>query len=174
MTPGDLRDHVVQALEVLDVQGGVDADARGEQLLDVLPALGVARAGRVGVGQLVHEDHAGRALQRGVEIELLQGDAAVLQPAARQHRQPFQQRGRLRAAVGLDHAHDDLDALAGTGARRFQHRVRLPHAGGRAEEDLEAAARRPPFLLAYLREEGLRIGPAVGHAHKLTSGRRGG
>ena len=41
---GDLRDHVVQALDVLDVERGVDLDARVEQLEHVLPALGVARA----------------------------------------------------------------------------------------------------------------------------------
>ena len=44
---GDLGHHVVQALDVLDVDGRIDVDAGVEQLLDVLPALGVARAGRV-------------------------------------------------------------------------------------------------------------------------------
>ena len=41
---GDLRDHVVEALEVLHVERREDVDARVEQLLDVLPALEVARA----------------------------------------------------------------------------------------------------------------------------------
>ena len=41
---GDLRHHVVEAVDVLDVERGVDVDAGVEQLLDVLPALGVARA----------------------------------------------------------------------------------------------------------------------------------
>jgi len=39
---GDLCHHVVQALDMLDVDGGVDIDAGVEQLFDILPALGVA------------------------------------------------------------------------------------------------------------------------------------
>ena len=41
---GDLGDHVVQALDVLDVERRVDVDARVEQLLHVLPSLGMARS----------------------------------------------------------------------------------------------------------------------------------
>ena len=51
----DLLDDVVQRLEVLDVQGRDDVDPGLEQLLDVLPALLVARAGDVGVRELVDE-----------------------------------------------------------------------------------------------------------------------
>ena len=54
--PGHPGDDVVQALEVLDVERRVDVDAGGQELLDVLPALGVPRARRVRVGQLVDED----------------------------------------------------------------------------------------------------------------------
>ena len=69
---GDLADDVVQALEVLHVDRGVDVDAGVEQLLDVLPALGVARARRVGVRELVDERSArGSPRERGVEVELL-------------------------------------------------------------------------------------------------------
>ncbi|EWS54666.1 hypothetical protein X551_02511 [Methylibium sp. T29] len=41
---GDAAHHVVQALQVLHVERGVDVDAGIEQFLHVLPALGVARA----------------------------------------------------------------------------------------------------------------------------------
>ena len=54
----DLRegcDDIVEAFDVLDVQGREDIDAGRKQLLDVLPALGVAAAGRVGVGELVDQ-----------------------------------------------------------------------------------------------------------------------
>ena len=48
--------------EVLDVDGGEDVDAGGEHVLDVLVALGVLDARRVGVGQLVDQARArGRA-----------------------------------------------------------------------------------------------------------------
>ena len=48
---GDAADHVVQAFEVLDVEGGPDVDAGGEQLFHVLPALRMPRPRDVGVGE---------------------------------------------------------------------------------------------------------------------------
>ena len=42
----------------------------GEDVLDVLPALLVARAGRVGVRQLVHDDHVGMPGEHRVDVEL--------------------------------------------------------------------------------------------------------
>src|SRR5262249_35397977 len=61
---GDLRDDVVQALEVLDVHGRVDVDARIEQLLDVLEPLVMAAAGRVRVRELVDDDERGTAREQ--------------------------------------------------------------------------------------------------------------
>ena len=43
---GDATDHVVEALQVLDIERAVDVDAGRQQFLDVLPALRVARARR--------------------------------------------------------------------------------------------------------------------------------
>ena len=50
---GDVPDLIVEALDVLDVDAGEDIDARIENLLNVLPALGAFGAGHVGVGELV-------------------------------------------------------------------------------------------------------------------------
>ena len=109
---GDLGDDVVQALEVLDVDRGVDVDAGGEQLLDVLPALGVAGAGRVGVGQLVHQEQRGMAGERGVEIELLERARRGSRSARRGRiSRPSSSRGGLRPAVGLDDADHDVERL---------------------------------------------------------------
>ncbi len=68
----DLRDHVVQAFEVLHIHGGIDGNSRAEQLIDVLPALLVAGAGGIGVGKLVNENDRGLAAKGSVEIEFLQ------------------------------------------------------------------------------------------------------
>ena len=112
LTPGDLRDDVVQALEVLDVDGGVDVDAGGEQLLDVLPALGVARAGDVGVGQLVDQQQGRVAGERRVEVELLERRAPVLElPAGQDCSSPSSRRAGLRPAVGLHDADHDVEAV---------------------------------------------------------------
>ena len=76
--PGELLDHVVEALEVLDVHRGDDVDAGAEQLLHVLVALGVPAARGVGVGQLVHQRDRRPALEHRVEVHLFQHHAAVL------------------------------------------------------------------------------------------------
>ena len=63
----ELGDLVVERLEVLDVDGGEHVDAGVEQVLDVLVALVVLEARRVGVRQLVDEAQlrAARAGWRG-------------------------------------------------------------------------------------------------------------
>jgi hypothetical protein len=81
---GDLGDHIVEAVEVLDVEGGIDVDAGIDQFDDILPAFGVAAARGVGVGEFVHQDEAGVAGKRGVEIELFESDAAMRHTATRQ------------------------------------------------------------------------------------------
>lgn len=48
----------------------------------------MARAGRVGVGQLVDQQHGGLARQRGIEVELGQRAAAVGDLAQRQGIEP--------------------------------------------------------------------------------------
>ena len=58
-----LYDEVVNGFDVLHVHGRDDVDALAQQLLDVLVALGVPAARRVGVGQLVHEGHGRTASQ---------------------------------------------------------------------------------------------------------------
>ena len=75
---GDPLDDVVERLQVLDVHRGDHVDARVEQLLDVLPALGVPGAGRVGVGELVDERDlglAGEHARRGPSRRAGRGDA---------------------------------------------------------------------------------------------------
>ena len=109
---GDLRDHVVQALDVLDVERGVDVDAGGEQLLDVEIALGMAAARRVGVRELVDQDELRAARQDRVEVHLLEDAALVVDAPARDDFEPGEQRLGLGAAVRLDDADDDVDALA--------------------------------------------------------------
>ena len=69
---GDLGDDVVQALDMLDVDGGVDVDAGRQQLLDIEIALGVAAAGRIGMGELVDQRDLRAARDDGVEVHLLE------------------------------------------------------------------------------------------------------
>lgn len=61
---------------MLYVDGGQYIDARFQQLLNILPALGMARALHVGVRQLIHQDHRRMASQRGIKIKLRMTRAA--------------------------------------------------------------------------------------------------
>ena len=141
LDPGDAMDEVVEALDVLDVERGVDVDARLQELVDVLPPLRVAPSGRVGVGQLVQQEQARLPRERGVEVELLELHPAVLDLPRRQPLEPFGKGGGLGAAVGLDPPDHDVDAFRAPGARGLEHGVGLADARRRAEEDLEPAAR---------------------------------
>jgi hypothetical protein len=78
---GDLLDDVVVAyVEMLDIDRRDHVDARAEQLLDILPALLVRRAGHVAVRELVDERHLRGAGQHRVQVHLLEGRAAVGAP----------------------------------------------------------------------------------------------
>ena len=57
---------------MLDVERRPYADARIEQLLDVLPSLRMPAVRSIGVGEFVDNDQLGLALERRVEIEFLE------------------------------------------------------------------------------------------------------
>ena len=69
----DLRDHVVETLDVLDVDGSVDIDAARQQLLDVEIALRMAAAGRVGVGEFIDQREPRTTRDQRIEVHLLDG-----------------------------------------------------------------------------------------------------
>jgi hypothetical protein len=109
---GDPLDHVVDRLEMLDVEGGDHVDAGVEQLADVLPALLVPAAGHVGVRQVIDEDALGSPGKDRVEIHLLEAgprSAIVLRgttsrspiaaPVSGAHRSPRTRRQRRGPAV---------------------------------------------------------------------------
>jgi hypothetical protein len=66
--------------------------------------------------------------ERGVEIELLEAHAAVVDHAAGQHLEPLEQLLGLRPAVGFHHADHHVEPLCPLGARGFQHGEGLPDA----------------------------------------------
>ena len=161
---GDAPDDVVQALEVLDVERREDVDAGREQLVDILPALRMARALDVRVGELVDEDQRGPARERAVEVELAQRPALEGNLDLRQHRQVGDERLGLLASMRLDDADEDVLALVAQRARGREHRERLADAGGRAEVDAQASAPRGRLARLHLGEELIRIGALVFHA----------
>ena len=109
---------------MLDVERRDDVDAGVEQLLDVLPALLVARARDVRVRELVDERDLRLAGEDRVDVHLLERRAAVLDRSPRDDLEVADLLGGLRPAVGLDEADDDVGrrARAGAGPRRASRR----------------------------------------------------
>jgi hypothetical protein len=141
---GDLGDHIVEAFDVLDVDGGVDVDAVRHQLFDVEIALGMPAAGCVGMGELVDQNDLRPAGDDGVEIHLVEPLPLVGHAPARDDLKPLQQRLGLRAAMGFHHADHDIVAVPLTGAGLLEHLVGLADAGRSADENSEPAD--APFL----------------------------
>ena len=132
---GDPLDHVVDRLEVLDVDRRDHVDAGVEQHLDVLPALGVARARHVGVRQLVDQRHVRPPGEHGVEIHLLEGGPPVLDHVAGDHLDFADLLGGVRPAVRLDVADHDVGAALLAAAALVEHGERLAHARRGPEVD---------------------------------------
>ncbi len=66
---GDRSDHIVQALDMLHVDGRVHVDPGLEQLLHILMPFHVPAARRVGVRELIDKDELGHASERLIDIE---------------------------------------------------------------------------------------------------------
>ena len=82
----ELGDRVVERLQVLDVERRQHVDSGIEHVVDVLVSLRVLEARRVGVGELVDQAQLGRPHDDPRQVHLLDLGAAVLDPAAGDHR----------------------------------------------------------------------------------------
>ena len=129
---------------MLDVERGPDVDAGSQQLVDVLPALGMAAAGHIGVGVFVDQQQARPARERRVEVELLHDLIAVDDRLARQDVEAFDQLLGLAPAVRLDQAGHNVAPTRFLGAGGGEHGVGLADAGRGAEKNLQMPT---PFLL---------------------------
>ena len=136
---GDALNGGPEAFNVLDVDGGENVDAGGEQFEHILVAFAVAAAVDVGVGQLVNQDDGGPAGKDGIDIHLLEDGALVLELAAGDAFQLAGELGDAFATVGFNDAGNDVLAATGATLGLAQHAVGFAHAGGVAEKDLEDA-----------------------------------
>ena len=54
--PGNTSDHIVQAFNMLDIDCGIYVNSRIQQLLNILIALFIAEALRIGMGKLINDN----------------------------------------------------------------------------------------------------------------------
>ena len=156
---------------MLDVDGRVDVDAGGQQLLDVQLALGMAAARGVGVGELV-DQHQLPAARCRMASRSISSSARPLYVDRRRRgttSRPASSASVSAAAVRLDHADHDVDAVLLAAARGLQHLVGLADAGRGAEEDLSAC--RATLLARAAFEQGVGRG-ALSSVSRRGSGHR--
>lgn len=142
---GDPLDDVVEGFQVLDVDGGDDIDAGGEDLLDVLPALGVPSAGHVGVSEFVDECHLRASAQQSVEVQLAELRAPVEVCGRGKDLQALEPLLGERPLVAFHGGSYDVDAPPCSAVCLVDHPVGLADTGGRPEEDLEPAPSHSRF-----------------------------
>ncbi len=138
----DMKNLIVQALQVLDVHRGQDADPSVQKQFHVFPTLCPDGAGNVGVREFVHEANLRRAGENRVGIHLLETRAAIVDDLARNDFEPFGFRDGIFAAVGLEITDHHVHALFPELLALFEHLVGLADTGGVAHEDLQFSARR--------------------------------
>ncbi len=134
---GDAGDDVVQRFEVLDVHGRDHVDAGVEQLFDVLPPLLVLRSRSVGVRVLVDENDLRASRQDGIEIQLLQNGAAILDLPQWDDLQVADLSCGLVATVRFDDADHHIGAALLAAHTFTEHPVRLADARRCAEVDAQ-------------------------------------
>ena len=133
-----------------------------QQLFDIEIALGMAAAFGIGVGELVDQHDLRAPGDDGIEVHFLERLAAVFDAAPGNDFEAFQQRFGFLAAVGLDHADDDVVAVLQAGVGLLQHFVGLADAGRGADENPQLAD--APFFAPRRFEQGFRRGPLFGIA----------
>ena len=123
----DPLDHVVQRLEVMDVDRRDHVDPGGEELLDVLPTMRVARPGGVRMSELVDHRDLRAASQDGVDVHLL-GRCAIGIAPARRDLQTAGLRRHLLPAMRVDGGEHHVRPASTPAAGLVEHRERLAHA----------------------------------------------
>jgi len=136
----DLGDHVVEALDMLDIDRGVKRRCRGTIIPRRRGSASDAGARRVECGEFIDQRDLRMARDQRVEIHLLDRLILVLNPFARENFKALQQRPVSAASVGLDHANHNIGAGLQFGLRALQHLIGLADAGGATDENPEPAS----------------------------------
>jgi hypothetical protein len=122
-----------------DVEGGIDVDAVGQQLADVLPASGVPLTGQVRMSELVHHGQLWATIENRQDVRLRKARALISDHAGGKHFEIGELSSGRRPPVTLPMGDDGVGARALPGACLPQHRVGLPYSGGNPEPDAQLA-----------------------------------
>jgi hypothetical protein len=101
--------------------------------------------------------------ERGIEVELPKGGAAIADRENRKTLEVFEKGLGFRSAVRLDVANNDFVAKCLLRMGSTQHGVGLAHAGRVTEKYPELSACGAMLFVADTREQGIGVGPLVVH-----------
>jgi hypothetical protein len=92
------------------------------------------------MGQLVHDTQLRMPGNHGIDVQVFQDHAAMLDPPPRDYLEVANLCRRFRSPVRVDEPDNDVHALAAKGMRILEHRVRLSHARSRPDVHAEPRA----------------------------------
>ena len=168
---GDALHFVLLLADVLQVDGGDDADAAVEQFLDILPALRIAAAGRIVVGQPVDQANAGMAAEDGGEVDDLVNAARVAFDDGGNHFEAGEYLLDLGGGLSLHRAHHDVLAALLAAPAFVEHAVRLADARGVSQKHFQAPAPLPALFRLDAAQQLFGIGAMVsvlGHGREAV------
>ena len=148
--------------DVLQVDRGDDGDAAVEQVFDILPALRIAAARRIVVGQLVDQADGRVAAEEGGKVEDFVSLSAVPLLYGRNDLEAGEHALDIRRVGALHQPHHHVLPALFAAPAFIEHAVRFADAGSVAEEDLEAAAPFAPFGGLNAAQQFLGAGSLVG------------
>ena len=114
---------------MLDVQGGQDVDAGVEQLVNILPAVGVRAVRGIGVGVVIDDGRGRPAADDSVQVQLFEVEPLIRNPLGRDQLEPCQQGAGVAAPPVPGKRDDDVLAAFAQPVPLPEHRVGLADAG---------------------------------------------
>ena len=155
--PGDLGNDIVEAVEVLDIQGRVYVYPFIEYLLDVLVAFRVARPRCIGMGKFIDKYQLGMGGEDCIEIHLRDRHIPVLYHLPGDDREPFNQCFCLSPAMRLNVPDFYINSLILPEVRCLQHLVRLSYPGNVTKENFEFAPVLLPLFTLYMGKKSIGV-----------------
>ena len=118
---------IIQAFQMLHIDRGIYADSFLQQLLNILITLGMAAAGRIRMGKLIHQQQLRPSLKRRIQIEFPQYYIFIWDFQNGKLLQSVQKRHGFRTRMGFNipgsHVYPRFCHLCG----RLQHRIGFSH-----------------------------------------------
>jgi hypothetical protein len=137
----DALDDILNALEVLDIDGCNDIDPRIEQFDHVLPAFLRSRRSRhIGVGKLVDQHDLWVSGKYAIEVHLFKHSSSMLNHPAGNDLKISEARLGHGPTVAFVEADDDVRAAVAAAMAFVEHRDGLSDPGRCAEIDAKAAS----------------------------------